>query len=413
MAGNEANTSWSDESTDGDASVLPSAESTVPEGMRLASPDVEKRSLLSRPIVAVPIFLLLIVIGGLMVSSLEKVPVPPTLPDAVEDEGPTEFERRAAATEALESLGLNATAAYASVRGVSIVDLATGQVTDVRTDTAPDPGPTVVIPANGGSYLVDLADPTRADFLATDAAVVATQTAGRLAVVGPLAGSEPEGALFASVVDRPAGEDLAEAQVVVSDEVGADAIYFPAPGFGAVVLQPDGSTAVYDLTGSRELSEHRVVAANREFRVEVRCSESCDTFLVGSDREIALPAAFDADVLVDPTGRLALSISPSGRWLLLYDSVGAVAGTSGARPEGVAAQLFEVNSGELLPVAAGQTGSPAWSDDGAAVAWLDPSGNDARLVVVQTDDRSVATIDLDALGAPNRDGDALVLISTP
>lgn len=417
MAGNEPNTNWPKEPADGDVTVLSSNEPGLSEDMRLASPDAEKRSPLSRPIVAVPLFVVLVAIGGLMVSSLEKVPVPPTVPEAVEDEGPTEFERRAAANEALEQLGLTDIVAYASVRGASTVDLASGQVVEVRVNSVLSPGRHVVLPSNGVSYVVDAAAPSRADVLATDAAVVATQTGGRLAVVGtgPPAGDESGGTLFVSVVDRPAGEDLSASQVVVSDQLDPDAFFFAAPGLGAVVAQPDGSTRVYDQTGSRELSEHRVVAANVAFRVEVRCGGPCSTFLVGVDGEVKLPDAFDADALLDPNDGLTVSISPFGQWLLLYDSVAATAANteSGARPEGVAAQLFDVDSGELLPVAAGRTGLPAWSDNGANVAWLDPDGNDARLVVVGVLDRAVTVIDLDALGAPNRDGEALVLISAP
>lgn len=416
MAGNEPHTSRPSEPTDGDVSVLSSNEPGLSEDMRLASPDAEKRSPLSRPIVAVALFLVLVVIGGLMVSSQEKVPVPPTVADAVEDEGPTDFERREAATEALEQLGLTHIVVYASVRGASTVDLATGQVVEVRTNSVLSPGRHVVLPSNGASYVVDAAAPSRADVLATDASVIATQTGGRLAVVGagPPAGGSGS-TRFVSVVDRPAGEDLSASQVVVSDELDPAAVFFAAPGLGAVVAQPDGSTTVYDLTGARELSEHRVVAANVAFRVEVRCGGPCSTYLVGLDDEVKLPDGFDADALLDPTDGLTVSIAPSGRWLLLYDTATPAADRtgSGARPEGVAAQLFEVASGELLPIAAGRTGSPTWSDDGANVAWLDPNGNDAALVVVGVNDRSVTMIDLDALGAPNRDGDALVLIPSP
>ena len=421
MAGNEPHTDWPAEPSSDDVTVLSGDESGVPADMRLAAADVEKRSPLSRPIVALPLFLVLVALGGLMVSSLEKVPVPPTVPEVEDDEGPTAFERRAAAEETLEELGLAATVAYTSVRGISTVDLASGNVTDVRTNSILGPGPYVVLPGNGVSYVLDAATPSRADVLETDAAVVATQTAGRFAIVGsPPVGDQPRDAeagapVFASVVDRLVGEELADSQVAVSDELAPDAAYFAAPGLGAVVSRSDGSTAVYDLSGSRELSDHRVVAANVGSRVEIRCSDSCVTFLVGVDAEVSLPAAFNPESLLDPTNGLAVSISPSGKWLLLYNSLAASVdnGRSRARPEGVAAQLFDVESGELLPLAAGQTGLPAWSPDGANVAWLDPTGNDARLIVVGVADRAVTSVDLDGLGAPNRDGDAMVLVPSP
>lgn len=413
MAGNEPRTNRPAGADPGELGVLTDNEPTLPEHMRLAQPAVQKRSVLSQPLVAVPIFVVLIAVGGFMVSSLEKVPVPSTLPEAVEEAGPTQFERQAAAQEVLEGLNLDGVVAYVSVRGVSTVDLSNGDVDDVRTDATVGPGPYVVMPADDRWFVVDVAEPSQAAVVETNGEIVTTATDGRFVVVDSgSASSGSEGSRAIQVVDWRAGSDPAPGDIVVSDELAEDTVYRPIHGVGVIVEQSDGSSVLYAANGPGLLSDHPVVAIGGRTRVEVRCSDTCSAFLVGGGGEIELPDAFSAARL-DHSSGLSVSISPDGRWLLLYGAGQGDDPDSGSRPAGVGAQLFDVESGQLFPVSAGKAGSPAWSEDSAKVVWLDPRGNDARLVVVDVDDRSVTVVDLDALGAPNRDGDTLVLLPRP
>ena len=82
---------------------------------------------------------------------------------------------------------------------------------------------------------------------------------------------------------------------------------------GVLVTPPVGKTYRPTFEGFEVVSEHRLLAANDQLRVEQRCDEqlSCTVVVVdaATDRAEELPEDFAAELA-------GISVSPDGRWLL-------------------------------------------------------------------------------------------------
>ncbi len=123
-------------------------------------------------------------------------------------------------------------------------------------------------------------------------------------------------------------------------------------GTGVLVTPPVGRTFRPKLEGFEVVSEHRLLAASSELRVEQRCDEdlSCMVVVVDAATEGA------TELLGEFVAELAhISVSPDGRWLLNDTSP---------------AWLFDRRTEQVRLLDGGGYGRPLWSDDSASVAWL-------------------------------------------
>lgn len=358
------------------------------------------RSLFSQPIVALVLIAAVFIAGVVMVSSLDRVPVPPPV-EEVEDDEPTDIERAQETLQELTDLGLAERIAYRSVTGIGVVDLLSGDVDQVTDFVVPAPeGGLTVLHTEDGHYVINLADPTNIGLSQISGDIESTEVANRFAAVlfGGVTGGDPDvDARYAYSLEGPFGVDAADLSLVSAAEIGRDAAHFMAPGFGAVIEGPDGETFLFGANGYRLLSEHRVLTATAAARIEERCDPTCTSYYVqgrdgeGGERELPVAIAPPFETL----------ISPDGKWALVYNTT-EVLGPSLVR-EGAGTQLYEAATGRLFSVTVREPGSPTWSADSSYVGWLDPAGHAVELVLVFTADRSTVSLDLDSLGAPNRD----------
>ena len=121
---------------------------------------------------------------------------------------------------------------------------------------------------------------------------------------------------------------------------------------GVLVAPPVGRTYRPTFTGFEVVSEHRLLAASDQLRVEQRCDEqlSCTVVVVdvATGRASELPEDFVAELA-------GISVSPDSRWLLNDTSP---------------AWLFDRQTGQLRLLDGGGYGRPLWSGDSTSVAWL-------------------------------------------
>ena len=121
---------------------------------------------------------------------------------------------------------------------------------------------------------------------------------------------------------------------------------------GVLVTPPVGRTYRPTFAGFEVVSEHRLLAASDQLRVEQRCDKqlSCTVVAVdaATDRATELPEDFVAELA-------GISVSPDSRWLLNDTSP---------------AWLFDRQTARLRLLEGGGYGRPLWSGDSATVAWL-------------------------------------------
>ena len=166
---------------------------------------------------------------------------------------------------------------------------------------------------------------------------------------------------------------------------------------GVLVTPPVGRTYRPTFAGFEVVSEHRLLAASDQLRVEQRCDEqlSCTVVVVdaATDRAEELPEDFVAEL----TG---ISVSPDGRWLLNDTSP---------------AWLFDRQTGQLRLLDGGGYGRPQWSVDSTSVAWL-TSDRTPTLVVARPEPPSEGqdwfAIELTGLGADPSPGSSFLLDAT-
>ena len=166
---------------------------------------------------------------------------------------------------------------------------------------------------------------------------------------------------------------------------------------GVLVTPPVGRTYRPTFAGFEVVSEHRLLAASDQLRVEQRCDEqlSCTVVVVdaATDRATALPEDFAAELA-------GISVSPDSRWLLNDTSP---------------AWLFDRQTGQLRLLDGGGYSRPLWSDDSSSVAWL-TSDRTPTLVVAQLEPpeggQDWFAVELAGLGADPSPGSSFLLDAT-
>lgn len=121
---------------------------------------------------------------------------------------------------------------------------------------------------------------------------------------------------------------------------------------GVLIASPVGGTFRPTFAGFEAVSEHRLLAASSDLRVEQRCDERLNCTVVAVNATTggvtALPEEFIAEIST-------VHVSPDSRWVL-----------NNTRP----AWLFDRETGELSLLDGGGYGRPLWSEDSISVAWL-------------------------------------------
>ncbi len=163
---------------------------------------------------------------------------------------------------------------------------------------------------------------------------------------------------------------------------------------GVLVTPPVGKTYRPTFAGFEVVSEHRLLAASDQLRVEQRCDQqlSCTVMIVdaATDRAEELPEDFAAELA-------GISVSPDSRWLLNDTSP---------------AWLFDRQTAQLRLLDGGGYGRPLWSVDSTSVAWL-TSDRTPTLVVARLETPSEGqdwfAIELTGLGADPSPGSTFLL----
>ena len=279
---------------------------------------------------------------------------------------------------------------YLSGSDVALLDLATGAVQRVRVE-----------PRGSVLELDDLE-------LVTD---------GKRTVGLSWAGGEPSAVLVTSGAELvPSDHPLVDYWVISRPDGPGGTIRLNAwqdygvltgelqapPGSGVVVVRdagvlvtpPVGKTYRPTFAGFEVVSEHRLLAASDQVRVEQRCDEqlSCTVVVVdaATDRAEELPEDFAAELA-------GISVSPDSRWLLNDTSP---------------AWLLDRQTGHLRLLDGGGYGRPRWSDDSTSVAWLTsdrtPTLVVARLVPAD-EGRDWFAVELAGLGADPSPGSSFLL----
>ena len=164
---------------------------------------------------------------------------------------------------------------------------------------------------------------------------------------------------------------------------------------GVLVTPPVGKTYRPTFEGFEVVSEHRLLAATDQLRVEQRCDEqlSCTVVIVdaATDRTEEPPEDFAAELA-------GISVSPDSRWLLNDTSP---------------AWLFDRQTGHLRLLDGGGYGRPRWSDDSTSVAWL-TSDRTPTLVVARLEPppeggQDWFAVELAGLGADPSPGSSFLL----
>ena len=163
---------------------------------------------------------------------------------------------------------------------------------------------------------------------------------------------------------------------------------------GVLVTPPVGKTYRPTFAGFEVVSEHRLLAANDQLRVEQRCDQqlSCAVVVVdaATDRAEELPEDFAAELA-------GISVSPDSRWLLNDTSP---------------AWLFDRQTGQLRLLDGGGYGRPLWSVDSISVAWL-TSDRTPTLVVARLEPSDGSqdwfAVELTGLGVDPSPGSSFLL----
>ena len=166
---------------------------------------------------------------------------------------------------------------------------------------------------------------------------------------------------------------------------------------GVLVAPPVGRTFRPTFAGFEVVSEHRLLAASGQLRVEQRCDErlSCGVVAVNAatGQATELPEEFVAELA-------AISVSPDGRWLLNDTSP---------------AWLFDRQTARVRLLDGGGYGQPQWSEDSTSVAWL-TSDRTPTLVVAQLEptgtDDDWLVVELTGLGVDPSPGSSFLLSAT-
>ena len=282
---------------------------------------------------------------------------------------------------------------YLGSRHVVLLDLATGAVQQVRIESLGS-----ILELDGLQLLTDSRRTVGVSWAAGEpSAVLVTSGAELVPSAHPLVDywviSRPDGP--AGTIRMNAWQDYG----VLTGELHAPprSEVVVVGNAGVLVTPPVGRTYRPTFAGFEVVSEHRLLAASDQLRVEQRCDEqlSCTVVVVdaATDRATALPEDFVAELA-------GISVSPDSRWLLNDTSP---------------AWLFDRRTGQLRLLDGGGYGRPLWSADSASVAWL-TSDRTPTLVVARLEPpdegRDWFAVELAGLGADPSPGSSFLLEAT-
>ena len=166
---------------------------------------------------------------------------------------------------------------------------------------------------------------------------------------------------------------------------------------GVLVAPPVGRTYRPTFAGFETVSEHRLLAASDQLRVEQRCDEQLSCTVVVVDAATARAEELPEDFVAELAG---ISVSPDSRWLLNDTSP---------------AWLFDRLTGQLRLLDGGGYGRPRWSGDSSSVAWL-TSDRTPTLVIARLEPASEGqdwfAVELAGLGADPSPGSSFLLDAT-
>lgn len=177
---------------------------------------------------------------------------------------------------------------------------------------------------------------------------------------------------------------------------GADVVR--ARDVGVLIASPAGRTFRPTISGFEIVSEHRILAANSDLRVEQRCDERLNCMVlavnVATGGTAVLPEEFIAEIAT-------VHVSPDSRWVL-----------NNASP----AWLFDLETEELSLLDGGGYGRPLWSQDSTSVSWL-TSDLTPTLVVALVEppegSQDWLVVELAGLGADPSPGSSFLLDASP
>lgn len=279
---------------------------------------------------------------------------------------------------------------YLSGRHVAVVDLASGAAQQVRIKASGSvPRLTTLEMLTDGERTVGVssaAGELSAVLLASGAQLVpAAQSLVDYWVI-----SRPDGP--DGIIQMNAWQDYGVLTGELRAPQGSELI--AVRGGGAVVTPPAGGTYLPTLDGFATVSEHRVLAASAELRIEQRCDERLECAVVAVDtatgQAVQLPEDFVAELA-------AISVSPDNRWLLNNTSP---------------TWLLDRHTRQLRLLDGGGYGPPQWSGDSTWVAWM-TSDRTPTLVVARLeahqDGRDWFAVELAGLGAEPSPGSSFLL----
>ena len=166
---------------------------------------------------------------------------------------------------------------------------------------------------------------------------------------------------------------------------------------GVLVAPPVGRTYRPTFAGFEVVSEHRLLAASDQLRVEQRCDEQLSCTVVVVDVATGGATELPEDFVAELAG---ISVSPDSRWLLNDTSP---------------AWLLDRETGQLRLLDGGGYGRPRWSGDSTSVAWL-TSDRTPTLVVALLEPpeggRGWFAVELAGLGADPSPGSSFLLDAT-
>jgi len=313
-------------------------------------------------------------------TAVEPTSIPPTTEPAVDAEAEaaieaeTQRQRHEVASiwaRTLVPAAAATTVVYRTENSVALVDLAAGEQSELPLDVPID------LSTDGFAYLTS----DRGTWVVNPSNPVAALRLAPQAEIGPL--SDPtasivlpeRGARFIMLsqhdgrIVRPIAEIQPTSEVLI---VG---------GRGAIVTPPTGGSSLVSALGAERLTEGRVLTANHDYLVELRCQPlTCGAVarpwpeLVSAGDDVV---ATDDPPTTDPSTEVAfpgdtwtaatIALSPNGEWLFVAD-------------EAAAWELFDLRTGVAEMAGSGTDPSPkpatavVWAPDSSYFVFMDDDG---------------------------------------
>lgn len=289
----------------------------------------------------------------------ERESIPTTLQPSGASDGTSETGTGGDEDSDASFSGIDGRLAYLSREGVVIVDLRTGELDRLPVkilSTVPPIDDMMLMSDSGRTIgMSGLKDSTEALVIASNSRVVPASAP----LVDYWVVSQPFGPNGATRLS--AWQSYGFMWSGLTAPTGSELV--TAKELGLLVVHPSGGTFLPTVYGFKSFSEHRVLAAGSDVRVEQRCDEqlACEIVLVKTDSDLIrrLPEEFVAE-LAD------LSFSPDDRWLLNNTSPAWLLDRAGNT-----LHLLETGGYERL----------GWSEDSRLLAWLTKDRTPALIVV--------------------------------